>query len=76
MATLLATSEAYEDKAFERGEVVFDRILGGGDRVLLAGHRGADRFISVFTVDDGRVVRMQDYASMAAAMDALKRPRT
>ena len=76
MATLLATFEAHEGKAFERGEVVFDRILGVGDRVLLAGHRGADRFISVFTVDDGRVVRVQEYASIDAALDALKRPQT
>jgi ketosteroid isomerase-like protein len=76
MATLLAASEAYEDKASERREVVFDRILGVGDRVLLAGHRGADRFTSVFTVDDGRVVRVQDYASMDEALDALKRPKT
>jgi hypothetical protein len=75
MATLLVTSEAYEGKAFERGEVAFDRILSVGDRVLLAGHRGADRFTSVFTVDDGRVVRVQDYASMDEALDALKRPR-
>ena len=43
--TLLATFEAYHDKDF--GEVVFDRILIVGDRVLLAGHRGADRFTSV-----------------------------
>jgi ketosteroid isomerase-like protein len=76
MATLLATSEACDDKAFERGEVVFDRILSVGDRVLLAGHRGADRFTSVFTGDDGRVVRVQEYVSMDAAMDALKLPRT
>ena len=55
LRSLLATFEAYEDKDFERGEVVFDRILGVGDRVLLAGHRGADRFTSVFTVDGGRV---------------------
>ena len=72
--TLLATFEAYHGK--DVGEVVFDRILSVGDRVLLAGHKGADRFISVFTVDDGRVVRVQDYASMDAALDALKRPRT
>jgi ketosteroid isomerase-like protein len=76
MGTLLATSEAYEDKAFERRDVVFDRILSVGDRVLLAGHRGADRFTSVFTVDDGRVMRVQEYASMDAVLDALKRPRT
>jgi hypothetical protein len=68
--TLLATFEAYHDEG--SGEVVFDRILSVGDRVLLAGHRGADRFTSVFTVDEGRVVRVQDYASMDAAMDALK----
>jgi ketosteroid isomerase-like protein len=76
MGTLLATSEAYEDKAFERRDVVFDRILSVGDRVLLAGHRGADRCTSVFTVDDGRVMRVQEYASMDAVLDALKRPRT
>jgi hypothetical protein len=51
-------------------------MLGVGERVLLAGHRGADRFISVFTLADGRVVRAQDYASIDAALDALKRPRT
>jgi hypothetical protein len=72
--TLLATFEAYHDKDF--GEVVFDRILIVGDRVLLAGHRGADRFTSVFSVDDGGVRRVQDYASVDAALDALKRPRT
>jgi hypothetical protein len=54
----------------------FDRILIVGDRVLLAGHRGADRFTSVFTVDDGGVRRVQGYASVDAALDALKRPRT
>ena len=43
--TLLATFEAYHDQDF--GEVVFDRILIVGDRVLLTGHRGADRFTSV-----------------------------
>ena len=72
--TLLATFEAYHDQDF--GEVVFDRILIVGDRVLLAGHRGADRFTSVFSVDDGGVRRVQDYASVDAALDALKRPRT
>ena len=74
--TLLATFEAYEDKDFERGEVVFERMLGVGDRVLLAGHRGADRFKTVFTLADGRVVRVQDYASVDVSLDALKRPRT
>jgi hypothetical protein len=72
--TLLATFYAYHDKDF--GEVVFDRILIVGDRVLLTGHRGADRFTSVFSVDDGGVRRVQDYASVDAALDALKRPRT
>jgi hypothetical protein len=72
--TLLATFESYHDK--DSGEVVFDRILIVGDRVLLVGHRGADRFTSVFTLDDERVVRVQDYASIEAALDALKRPRT
>ena len=76
LRSLLATFEAYEDKDFERGEVVFDRILGVGDRVLLAGHKGADRFKTVFTLADGRVVLVQDYASLDAALDALKRPRT
>jgi hypothetical protein len=51
--TLLATFEAYHDEDF--GEVVFDRILIVGDRVPLAGHRGADRFTSDFSVDDGGV---------------------
>jgi hypothetical protein len=72
--TLLATFEAYHDKDF--GEVVFDRILIVGDRVLLTGQRGADRFTSVFSVDDEGVRRVQDYASVDAALDALKRPRT
>jgi hypothetical protein len=73
--TLLATFEAYADKDF--GEVVFDRILIVGDRVLLTGHRGADRFTSVFSVDDGGGVRrVEDYASVDAALDALKSPRT
>jgi hypothetical protein len=72
--TLLATFEAYHDKNF--GEVVFDRILIVGDRVLLPGHRGADRFTSVFSLDDGGVRRVQDYASVDAALDAFKRPRT
>jgi hypothetical protein len=58
LRSLLATFEAYEDKDFERSEVVFDRMLGVGERLLLAGHRGADRFISVFTLADGRVVRV------------------
>ena len=69
---MLATFEAYHDQDF--GEVVFDRILIVGDRVLLTGHRGADRFTGVFSVDDG-VGRVQDYASVDAALDALKRPR-
>jgi hypothetical protein len=72
--TLLATFYAYHDKDF--GEVVFDRILIVEDRVLLTGHRGADRFTSVFSVDDGGVRSVQDYASVDAALDALKRPRT
>jgi len=72
--TLLATFYAYHDKDF--GEVVFDRILIVGDRVLLTGRRGADRFTSVFSVVDGALRRMQDYASVDAALDALKRPRT
>jgi hypothetical protein len=71
--TLLATFEAYHDRDF--GEVVFDRILIVGERVLLTGYRGADRFASVFTVDDRGVRRVQDYASVDAALDALKRPR-
>ena len=72
--TLLATFEAYHDQDF--GEVVFDRILIVGDRVLLAGRRGADRFTGVFSVDDVGVRRVDDYASVDAALDALKRPRT
>jgi len=72
--TLLATFYAYHDKDF--GEVVFDRILIVGDRVLLTGHRGADRFTSVFSVGARGVRRVQDYASVDAALDALKRPRT
>jgi hypothetical protein len=72
--TLLATFEVYHDKDF--GEVVFDRILIVGDRVLLTGHRGADRFTSIFSVDDGGVRRVQDYASVDAALDGLNRPRT
>jgi len=72
--TLLATFEAYHEKDF--AEVVFDRILIVGDRVLIVGHRGADRFTSVFSVDDEGVRRVQDYASVDAALDALKRPRT
>jgi hypothetical protein len=74
MRSLLATFEAYHDKDF--GEVVFDRILIVEDRVLLTGRRGADRFTSVFSVDDGGVGRVEDYASVDAALDALKRPRT
>ena len=70
--TLLATFEAYHDK--DLGEVVFDRILIVGERILLTGYRGADRFASVFTVDDRGVTRVQDYASIDAALDALKRP--
>src|SRR5436190_1674631 len=61
--------QAYHDKDF--GEVVFDRILIVGDRVLLTGRRGADRFTSVFTVDERGVRRVQDYASVDAALDAL-----
>jgi ketosteroid isomerase-like protein len=76
MRRLLATFEAYEDTDFERGEVVFDRILGVGDRELIAGHRGAERFTSVFTLAEGRVVRVQDYASIDSALEALKRPGT
>jgi hypothetical protein len=72
--TLLATFYAYHDKDF--GEVVFDRILIVGDRVLLTGRKGADRFTSVFSVDDGGVRRVQDFASVEAALDALRRPRT
>jgi len=72
--TLLATFYAYHDKDF--GEVIFDRILIVGDRVLLTGNKGRDRFTSVFSVDDGGVRRVQDYASVEAALDALKRPRT
>ena len=71
---LLATFEAYHDEDF--GEVVFDRILIVGDRILLAGHRGADRFASVFSLDDTGVRSVQDYASVDAALIALKRPRT
>lgn len=71
---MLATFYAYHDKDF--GEVVFDRILIVGDRVLLTGRRGADRFTSVFSVNDGGVRSVQDYASVDAALDALKRPRT
>ena len=74
LRSLLATFEAYHGK--DVGEVVFDRILSDGDRVLLAGHRGADSFTSVFSVDDGGIRRVQDYASVDAALDALKRPRT
>jgi hypothetical protein len=68
--TLLATFYAYHDKDF--GEVVFDRILIVEERVLLTGRRGADRFTSVFSVDDGGVRRVEDYASVDAALDALK----
>jgi hypothetical protein len=47
--TLLATPEAYHDRDF--GEVVFDRILIVGDRVLLTGRRRSgtlrERLLSV-----------------------------
>jgi len=54
----------------------FDRILSVGSHVLLAGHLELDRFVSVFTVEGGRVVRVKDYGSTDEALDALKRPRT
>ena len=57
------------------GEASFDQILGVGSHVLVAGHLEVDRFVSVFTVEGGRVVRVKDYGSTDEALDALKRPR-
>jgi ketosteroid isomerase-like protein len=59
--------------------VVFDQILARGRHVLLAGHVDNEvrsPVVSVFTVEDGRIVRAQDYHSTDAALDALKKPRT
>jgi ketosteroid isomerase-like protein len=57
------------------GQASFDQILSVGSHVLLAGHLELDRFVSVFTVEGGRVVRVRDYGSTDEALDALKRPR-
>jgi ketosteroid isomerase-like protein len=57
------------------GEASFDQILSVGSHVLVAGHVEVDRFVSVFTVEGGRVVRVKDYGSTDEALDALKRPR-
>jgi ketosteroid isomerase-like protein len=57
------------------GQASFDRILSVGSHVLLAGRLELDRFVSVFTVEGGRVVRVKDYGSTDEALDALKRPR-
>jgi ketosteroid isomerase-like protein len=57
-------------------ELAFDQILSIGSRVLLAGHDGeGDRFTSVFTVEGGRIVRVQDYPSTHEALGSLKQPR-
>src|SRR2546426_6480741 len=45
------------------GEASFDQILSVGSHVLVAGHMEMDRFVSVFTVEGGRVVRIKDYGS-------------
>jgi ketosteroid isomerase-like protein len=60
-------------------EVVFDRIFGTGSKVLLSGHSADSRedwFVTVFTVEEGRIVRAQDYPSTDAALDALKHSGT
>jgi ketosteroid isomerase-like protein len=57
------------------GQASFDRILSVGSHVLVAGHMEMDRFVSVFTIEGGRVVRVKDYGSTDEALDALKRPR-
>jgi len=57
-------------------ELTFDQILSMGSHVLLAGHDAeGGRFVSVFTVEGGRIVRVQDYPSTNEALDSLKQSR-
>jgi hypothetical protein len=56
------------------GEATFHQILSIGPRVLLVGDMEGERFVSVFTVEGGRIVHVQDYESTGAALDTLKRP--
>jgi hypothetical protein len=57
-------------------DLTFDQILSVGPHVLLVGHDAeGDRFVSVFTVEGGRIVRVQDYPSTSEALDSLKQSR-
>jgi ketosteroid isomerase-like protein len=56
------------------GEATFHQILSIGPRVLLVGDMEGDRFVSVFTVEGGRIVHVQDFESTGAALDTLKSP--
>ena len=56
------------------GEATFHQILSIGPRVLLVGDMEGDRFVSLFTVEGGRIVHVQDFESTGAALDTLKRP--
>jgi uncharacterized protein len=67
-------------EAWDGLEVAVEEVIGAGDRVFLAAHHqgrgrasGAEvdaRLYSVFTVRAGKVVREDEYADRAEAIDA------
>jgi ketosteroid isomerase-like protein len=53
-----------------------DQILVIGGRVLIRGHTETDRFVNVYTVEDGRIVDVETHPTTDAGLDALKAKST
>ena len=53
-------------------ETSIDQILVAGTRALVRGHTDAHRFVNVYTVEDGRIVEVENHLTTDAGLDALK----
>jgi ketosteroid isomerase-like protein len=68
------------ESAWEDFEVTAEEFLDGGDRVVVAArHRGRGResgvtvdarFYEVYTLRDGKIIRADEYAERAEALEA------
>src|SRR5689334_15844169 len=67
------------DEAWEGAETTLDEVIGQGDRVFVAtrfhargrasGAKVESRLYEVYTVRDGKVLRIDEYADRASALD-------
>ena len=76
---VLANYERW-DEAWEGAETTLEEVIGHGDRVFVAARfhargraRGVEvetRLYEVYTVGDGKVLRIDEYATRAEALEA------